>query len=235
MTAADDGYATPAAAVISLAVALVVTSLMARSLSELNLAKTALTKTQADYALKAAIDAALAAIGTSDQPPPYRWTQASLGKAYDVIAEPERAKMSPMAMADLDDASFAALGVSDPTPVRERLRGLQLGRHLVWIADQASSETWRACAATFVSPYGAAAAPQVPIYREPHAGATSASFRAGEVWRIRATDPDGWRDERVIMFTGDGLNPAAVIDRRFARASKGQPQCEDLLSAPSAG
>lgn len=229
MASDDGGYATPAAAVISLAIALVVTSVMARAMSELHLAKSDLSKTQADYALSAATQAALVAIVTSDQPPPYRWTQASLGKAYDMIAEPERAKVSPSVMADQSDEIFAALGVSESSGVRDRLRALVLGRQLIWIADQADTEVWRACASTFVSPYGAATVLQPVSYHQPNAGAVSPSLRAGEVWRIEARDPDGWQDERLVRFTGDGLNPAAVIDRRLSRVSKGGRNCENLL------
>lgn len=235
MTADDEGYATPAAAVISLAIALVVTAVMARSLSELNLAKQALARTQADYALNAAVNGALIAIFTSDQPPPYHWTEASLGEAYDVVAEPERAKLAPQALAALDDASFAALGVSDAEAARQRLNAMTLGPHLTWVADQANASLWRQCAASYASVYGAATALQPLVYNAPHAGAQSPSFRAGEVWRIRATSSDGWRDERFVQLTGDGLNPAAVIDRRLTRISEGQPQCENLLSASSAG
>jgi hypothetical protein len=231
----DSGYATPAAAVICLAIALVVTGVIARSLSELRLAKAALSRTEAEYAMSAAMDAALMGIFTSDQPPPYRWVQAALGKAYEITAEPERAKLSPSAMADQDDETFAALGVSVADPVRDRLRLFTLGQHLVWISDQADTEGWRRCAATFASPYGAGTSVIIPIYRSPNMGAQSARPRAGEVWRIQARDPDGWQEERVVRFTGDGLNPAAVIDRRFVRASKGQRKCEDLLGALSAG
>lgn len=235
MVSDDAGYATPAAVVISFAIAMVVTSVTARAMSELKLAKADLARTQADYALSAAAQAALVAIATSDQAPPYRWTQASLGKAYDMIAEPERLKLSPSAMADQADETFAALGVSDPGPVRDRLRALTVGRHLAWMMDQADATTWKSCAATFVSSYGAATSLQIPSYRQPNAGAQSPHFRAGERWRLRARDPDGWQDERVVQLTGDGLNPAAVIDRRLSRTSKGDRKCEDLLGASSVG
>ena len=234
MIAEDDGYATPAAAVICLAIAAVVTAVTARSMSELHLAKAELSRTQADYAGAAALDVAIIAIATSDQPPPYHWAEASLGQAYDVVAEPERAKLSPSAMASLDDSVFAGLGVTNSTPVRAKLAGLTQTVQLIWISDQADTALWRACANSFASPYGAATSLQTPVYSAPHAGAQAATFRAGEVWRIVATDPAGWRDERIVRFTGNGLDPAAVIGRRFSRATKGQPSCEDLLSASSA-
>lgn len=235
MAAADDGYATPAAAIISLAIALVVTGVMARSVSELQLAKAALAKTQAEYAASAAVQLALISIATTSQPPPYRWTATSLGRNYRMLAEPERAKISPAAMADLDDASFTALGVSAPDVLRARLRSLTLAPKLAWIADQADAPLWRACAPSFTSVYGAASSLQPPVYKDPQAGSALPSFRAGEVWRVEVIDPDGWRDERVVQLTGDSFTPAAVIDRRFTRTSEGLPTCEDLLGAPSAG
>lgn len=225
----DDGYATPAATVISAAISLVVTAIVARSLADLHLAKAELARTQIEYALTAAQNAAMLAIATSTRPPPYRWTIASLGGAYEVVAEPEWSKMTPQAFADLDDETLAALGVEDAPALKARLGGLTVGSHLSWIEDLDQSATWRRCAASVVSPFGASEHLSPPDYQEPVAGKTAGYWRAGAVWRIQVTGTDGWRDERIIRFTGNGLNPAAVLGRRLSRGWKGTQSCEGLF------
>lgn len=230
----QDGYATPAAALIGLAIASVVAATTARAMAELRLAKADLARTQAVYALDAAQNAAMAAISTSTRPPPYRWTMASLDQAVAVLAEPERPKLGTLAAAQLDDTAIQSLGGDDVGQVRTRLTALNLASGLPWIADQAPSARWRACAATFVSPYGAATSLAAPVYSQPQAAQTPSLWRAGEVWRIQVTSTAGWRDERVVRFTGNGEQPAAVIARRLSRTLKGEPKCEDLLKSDAA-
>lgn len=225
----DAGYATPAAAVISAAISLVVTALVVRGQSDLRLARAELARTQVEYALGSAQNTAMLAIATSSRPPPYRWTISSLGTAVDVVAEPEWSKMSPQAFANLDDAAFATLGAADSAPVRARLNSLVLGPSLAWIADQAASATWRACAPALISVFGRASLPALPAYGEPVSGHQAGFWRAGEVWRVQVTDPEGWRDERIIRFTGNGLNPAAVLGRRLSRGWKGAQTCQNLF------
>lgn len=225
----DDGYATPAATVISAAISLVVTAIVARSLADLHLARAELSRTQVEYALTAAHNAAMLAIATSTRPPPYHWTVANLGSSFDVVAEPERPKMSPQAFAGLSDATIAALGVDDTAVLKDRLSSLSVGSTLSWIEDQDDSATWRECAASVVSPFGARTTLAPPAYEEPVAGKTAGFWRAGEVWRIQVTGTDGWRDERIIRFTGNGLNPAAVLGRRLSRGWKGTQTCQGLF------
>jgi hypothetical protein len=225
----DGGYATPAAAVICAAISLVVTALMVRGLSDLHLAQAELARTKVEYALGSAQNAAMLAIATSSQPPPYQWTIASLGAAIDVIAEPERPKMSPQAGAKLDDAPLAILGAGDPAVLRAKLAGMTLGPTLLWIADQADSPTWRTCAPSLISEFGQADVIAPPQYGEPVSGRQAGFWRAGEVWRVVVTDPQGWRDERIIRFTGNGLSPAAVLGRRLSRGWKGIETCQKLF------
>jgi hypothetical protein len=226
----DEGYATPAAAVICTAISLVVAALMVRGLSDLRLAQAELARTKVEYALGSAQNAAILAIATSSQPPPYQWTIASLGVGFNVVAEPERQKMRPQAAAKLEDAPLALLGATDPVSLRPRLVGMQLGPRLLWIADQAASKTWRACAPSLISEFGQADALTPPQYGEPVSGRQAGFWRAGEVWRVVVTNPDGWRDERIVRFTGNGLNPAAVLGRRISRGWKGTQTCQNLFN-----
>jgi hypothetical protein len=225
----EAGYATPAAAVISMAIAGVVTVLSASAFAELRLAKAELVRLQAEYALIAAHNAAMLVISTSDRPPPYRWTQPSMGEAVEVLAEPERPKLSPAAFAALDPAVFAALAGPAAGAARTRAAALRLEPRLAWVADLAPGRVWRDCAPALASPFGAATLPAPPDYAAPEGGRQPALWRSGEVWRIRVTGPQGWRDERIIRFTGAEGAAAVVIGRRFSRVGKGQDQCDQVF------
>lgn len=227
----QDGYATPAAAVIAMAIAAVVIAVVARATSELRLARAEFQRTQIQYALAAAHNVALLAIATSNKPPPYRWTVPSLGEAFSVVAEPERPKLSLQAAEGLDDEVLVRLGADDPEALRSALAALQPNDGLVWPADANRALTWRSCAPAFISAYGASEILPTLTYVAPESGKDDSRWRAGEAWRVAVTNDDGWRDERIVRFTGNGLNPAAVIARRLSRGWKETPQCETLNAA----
>lgn len=227
----QDGYATPAASVIATAIAMVTIAYVSRSTVELRLARADFKKTQIEYLLAGAHNVALLAIATSNKPPPYRWSVPSQRHAFSVIAEPERPKMSLAAAPNLDDETLDRLGVQDPAAARQALAGLPVVEGLSWPSDAAKAPGWRSCAASIISPYGAADLPPALTYVEPESGTDDSKWRAGEVWRIAVTDEAGWRDERIVRFTGNGLNPAAVISRRLSRGWKETLACETLLAA----
>ena len=231
----ESGYATAVASVICLGIALVVTALVVRSMAELRLAKAEFARMKAENALSAAQNAAMLAIATSSQPAPYHWTVASLGQAVDVLAEPEAAKVGAQTLSAQDPAVLAQLGAANPAAVRDRLAAISPTGALTWVADLDDSPVWRRCAPSYVSQFGYQ--PQAPrlSYGEPRSGKQPAFFRAGEVWRIQVTDDQGWRDERIVRFTGDGLKPAAILGRRLSRGLKGAQTCEGLLDAGSGG
>jgi hypothetical protein len=227
----DDGYATPAAAVISMAIAAVVIAYVARSTSEVRLARAEFKRMQIEYALAGAHNVALLAIATSNKPPPYRWSIPSLGEAFSVVAEPERPKLSLQAAEGLDDEALDRLGVTDHDALRLAIGALEDKGGLVWPADADRALAWRSCAAALISTYGAEQVPPALDYVEPESGKEDSRWRAGEAWRVVVTNSDGWRDERIVRFTGNGLNPAAVIARRLSRGWKETLQCETLSAA----
>jgi hypothetical protein len=227
----QDGYATPAAAMIATAIAVVTIAFVSRSTSELRQARAEFQKTQAEYLLSGAHNVALLAIATSNKPPPYRWTVPSLGKAFGVLAEPERPKLSFSAAQDIDDALLDQLGVADHDALRAKLSGLVPREGLPWAAEADTAPKWRACANALISFYGAATVAPGLAYVEPESGKDDSKWRASEVWRIAVTDENGWRDERIVRFTGNGLNPAATISRRLTRGWKENLACETLLAA----
>lgn len=226
-----DGYATPAAAMIATAIAVVTIAFVSRASTELRLARTDFAKTQTEYLLSGAHNVALLAIATSNKPPPYRWTVPSLGKAFAVTAEPERRKLSLEAAQTLDGATLDALGVTDHESLRAKLANLPLDEGLRWPSDASTTPGWRACASALVSPFGASSFAPSLTYVAPESGKDDSKWRAGEVWRIAITDEAGWRDERIVRFTGNGLNPAAIISRRLTRGWKENQACETLLAA----
>lgn len=227
----QDGYATPAAAMIGTAIAVITIAFVSRSVSELRLARADFQKTQTEYLLAGAHNVALLAIATSNRAPPYRWTIPSLGRTFAVAAEPERPKMMLASPEGLDEATLDRLGVNDHDGLRAKLASLPTIEGLPWAADADSAKAWKACAGALVSFYGAASKPPALNYVEPDAGKDDSKWRASEVWRISVTDENGWRDERIVRFTGNGLNPAAVISRRLTRGWKDNLSCETLLAA----
>lgn len=227
----QDGYATPAAAMIATAIAVVAIAVMSRSASELRLARSDFQKTQAEYLLAGAHNVALLAIATSNRAPPYRWTVPSLGKAFEVTAEPERAKLALASVDALDDELLDRLGVADHAALRAKLAHLPVIDGLPWPADADSAAGWRDCAGALISVYGAADVAPALSYVEPDSGKDDSKWRAGEVWRISVTDEDGWRDDRIVRFTGNGLDPASVISRRLSRGWKDKLACETRLAA----
>ncbi|MGH1558151.1 type II secretion system protein [Caulobacter segnis] len=112
------------------------------------------------------------------------------------------------------------LGVTDHDTLRAKLASLPSVEGLPWPADADAARGWRTCAGALVSFYGAADFIPTLAYVEPDAGKDDSKWRAGEAWRIAITDEDGWRDERIVRFTGNGLNPAAIISRRLSRGWK---------------
>lgn len=231
----DDGYATPAAAVISLTIALVVTAGVTRAFSELRLSQSDFGRMQAEQALSGAQSAAALAIATSSRPPPYRWTLPSLGYGVDVVAEPESAKLTPTAFANVSDTWLAKFGVTDPEALKSRIAGLAGATELLWVADEDAARPWSVCGPSLVSQFGDSDQPPSGAYEQPQAGEQTAFWRAGEVWRIQATEPSGWRDERIVRFTGNGLQPAVIIGRRLTKGWKGAQTCQALSDASSGG
>lgn len=226
----QDGYATPAAALIATAIAVVTIAFVSRATTELRLTRAEFKKTQAEYLLAGAHNVALLAIATSSKPPPYRWTIPSLGRAFLVSAEPERPKLSIAAAQGLDDGALDQMGVADPVTLRAKLASLSNVEGLPWAMDADPARGWRACAGALISFYGRADLPPTLAYVEPDPGKDDSKWRAGEVWRVAVTDEAGWRDERIVRFTGNGLNPAAIISRRLSRGWKDNLACETLLA-----
>ena len=225
----QDGYATPAAVVISLALAIVATAVSARSIATLKLAQGDLDRTKAEYALAGAQQTAAAAFLAPGQTPSAQWSMNTDIGAVDVLAEPEAPKLSLAAAADLDGSILAKFRVTDPAALRARLKALaEAGDAAADLEDADAAPLWTACARSLISADGLATAPRTaPL---PAAGSTAqASGHLGEVWRIQVASSKGWVDDRTVRFAGDPLHPAATIRRRFSKGQKGVSQCDAML------
>jgi hypothetical protein len=225
----DSGYATPAAVVISLSLAIVATAVSNRSLAALELARADFERTRAEDALGGVQQGADLTIMQAPRAAPFQWTTPSdLGPA-DVLAEPEAPKLTLAAAAELDDASLSRFGVRDPAALRARLKTLALDNKTdANLEDADASPLWASCAPSIISQDGTAIALPA-ISPKPLTGGGSGQGRLGEVWRIRTASSHGWVDERTVRFTGDLTNPARTIRRRLFKTSIGDGQCDALF------
>src|SRR5579859_6776126 len=201
----EAGFATPAALVFCLALTLLGSALVLRSLDQLTLTKAELERSRQEYALDGAHLQAVAAIIRSGAPGPFAWSLSTDFGWMQITAEPEVDKLTLSAAAALPATT---LGDLDPAPL------------------------WRTCGPSLTSPLGQEAQFAYVSRQAPQYGGTPA-WHIGEAWRITATTDAGWRDDRIVRFTGDARHPAAVVTRRLSRG--GLQICDGLLAAlPSA-
>lgn len=224
----DRGYATPLALVVSLALAAVATAMVARSAMLLRLARTDLQQRVAEEALAGAQLEAAATIVRSGAGAAFHWTLGGEGQWVDIVAESEREKLSLAAASQLDDARLRALGAADPSAVRAAIAAAGAGADVVDLGD---TPLWADCAPRVISPVGQRAQDLDFDYQEPDASQDQAAWRVGELWRVRATSAAGWRDDRIVRFTGDARHPVAVVRRRLSRSHGGQDRCDAVLAA----
>lgn len=225
---AEQGYATPAAIVISLSLAIITTAVSERSLAELDLARADMARTQAELALDGAQQQAALALITAPRAAPQRWSLQTGGLSIDVLAEPEASKLNLALAAEMDDAALARLGVRDPDALRGRLKALLARDDDVRLGGVDAAPLWARCARSWISAAGAAVA--LPSARTPIG---DGSGRLGEVWRIRVSSDTGWVDDRTVRFTGDLSHPARTIRRGLFKTNSGSGQCETTFAPNS--
>lgn len=223
------GYATVAALGVTLAVALLASALVLRGLSALKLARADFRRSQAEYALSGAQMLATTKVLNSSGAGRLAWSAGGLdGRDVAVMAEAEGGKLALSAAAILDDKTLIRLGAADPSRTRGRLAALDPAiatPDQIEVADAGAG--WRACAASAISPWGAAAALHLDPAQAPNLEPGGA--RAGQVWRIRATTSDGWTDERIVRLIGRAETPSAVIWRRFGRGAGRGMTCDKII------
>jgi len=223
----ERGYATPAALVVSLAVATMAVTMVDRSVTHLRLARADLQRMEAEYTLDGAHLTAAAQIVRSNAHGPYKWMFGTDAGWVEAQAEAEALKLGPADAAQLSDASFQLFGVQDIAALRGRL--LAMTGSNMSIADLDVAPLWRLCAPSAISYYGATQTFTYVHPNPPGPGPDPQSWRIGEVWRIRLTSEAGWSEERSVRFTGDAQHPVAVIDRHLSRNSGSLEPCSSLL------
>lgn len=226
--APDAGFATPAAVVVSLALALIASAVTLNSIMELRLARADLDRVTADYALAGAQQAAVLALLSAKQDAPLRWTQATTAGPVTVLAEPQAQKLTPVVAASLGGVILARFALADPAAVSGRLRALPAYGSDFDVETADTAPLWRACARSMISPYGAGktAGGFSPVAPAPG----PIVWRIGETWRVRVAASNGWVDDRIVRFTGDASHPAAVVERRLRRTSQGESACDKVLA-----
>jgi hypothetical protein len=231
----DRGYATPAALVLSLALALIGSATVTRSVQLLALCRTEFARTREAFVMDGAQLAAAAAVIRSGRDGPYRWALASELGWIEVAAEAEAEKLSFTAAVQLGDDVFRAFGVAEPDLLRARLADAATQDRPPPVGELDGAPAWRACAASFVSPAGLADVFVPASPREPGPGPRPVSWRVGEAWRVQVTTPAGWRDERIVRFTGDAGHPVAVASRWVRKGTKGGVECETTVATAFGG
>jgi len=235
MRAHDRGYATPAALVLSLGFAMIGAAMAARGLHGLALARAELERARLTAALDGAQLLAAATVVRSGAAGPFAWRFSSEDGWLRAEAEREADKAGLAAAAGAADL-MTALGVADAAALQARLAQAASGPAPVDVAALDAAPLWRSCAASVVSAQGEAEAPAYADHAAPTpAPERPADWRIGEVWRIQVATPAGWRDERIVRFTGDARRPVAIVARRLSRARGDGAECEPVLKAALGG
>jgi hypothetical protein len=225
----EDGFATPAAAGLSLAIAILATAVMTQSVTELRRSRANHDRSQISYALDGAAASAEIAILESKPAERLAWRLSNALGDFDVLAEAEGPKLALTSASALDPDISARMGITDPSQLQASLAALASGpRSGFNIASASKAALWRACGRSFVSPWGQASAPHLAPASPPENG--SAAGRLGEVWRLLIS-AKGYTDERIVRFTGDPERPASIVERRLYRTAGKGDTCDTLAIA----
>ncbi len=219
----DGGWATAAAMAYAMSLALMASALTALASAELRGARSELGTLKTQYALDEAHRLAVLAVMKTDKPARLRWSFQAQGIQFQALAESEPAKLSLDEAARLGDADFDKLGVKDAPALRGRLKAA-IGQEVA-LGELDAAPRWRECAASLVSAFGQAKTLSMPAAGQPNE--QRFDWRVSDVWRIRVTG-DRWSDERLVRFTGDAVEPAAVISRTLSRQTQ-EPPCDTVL------
>lgn len=229
----DAGFATPAALLLSLALALVGTAMIGRSVGLLKLTKADLDRTETDYALAGAQLEAAATVVRAGVPGPFHWTSSTDQGWVDIRAEREADKLSLATASTLAPAVLASFGATDPVAIQAKLAAAATA-DVADVSTMDRSSLWQACAARLMSSFGQSAGYTFVPDVQPAIGDKPPQWHVGETWRIRVTTSTGWRDDRLVRFTGNSNEPAATILRTVSKGDGEGGRCESLLQAVGA-
>ena len=225
----DAGFATPAAVVISLAVATIALAVQSRAISALHASQDDYARTQAEIASDGAQTLALFDLyggqGLHSAGDSYTLAESTVR----VRAEPEAPKLGMADAQALGLDVLVAMGASRPSAVQAGLTRLAKAPD-VSPSDLATldpASRWKACARSLVSVYG-----QRSGLNAGPPGAERVTAHVGEIWRVIATTSQGWSDDRIVRFTGEEAAPARTLDRIFYRNPSGDGSCRLASALP---
>jgi len=226
----ESGFATPAATMVCLALALTTSAVMAASLSELKLSRAEFEHARIENLLAGAQQKAwLSTLGAGNAPR-LAWVLSTTAEPVRALVESERAKISLAAASELEDSAYAPLAIQDLPALKAGLKKLSPAQALGPALERLdASPVWQACARSLVSPFGAAKALQLEPAQSPTGDAVN--LHTGEVWRVRVATENGWADDRIVRFTGDALHPAAILKRLFVKQNGEGNRCEAIFNA----
>ena len=225
---ADAGFATPAAAAISLAIALIASAVMTLCVTTLRHERDRLAQLRVHAQLDGGVASAELTLMGSTATGPMRWSLPGANGALEVVAEPEASKLGLTEAASLDDSAFEAWQVTSAGALKAELTALasRTDQTADLIAPADPSPTWRRCARSAISPYGTAKSPPNIAYGLPTPGTGAA--RVSQLWRIRLASSDGWVEDRIVRFTGSLQRPVSVASDWFGRGSQLGGACANL-------
>jgi hypothetical protein len=218
------------ALVLSLSLAVICSAVVARSLAALRLSHADFQRGEQELGLDGAHLAAAVVIIRHGEPGAFRWGVTTDQGYAEVIAEPEINKLGLLAAAALDDDVFDALGVVDPSALKARLY-TAASAPPSWLGGLDSAPLWKQCSDSLLSAYGVSDRPAPLAYVSPERVADKPGWHIGETWRIRITTDTGWRDDRIVRFTGDPEHPEAIVRRAFTKTSSGRGSCDKIMAA----
>jgi hypothetical protein len=209
--------------------AMIGSAMTVRSVQYLTLTRADIARARHEAALDGGHFEAAAEIIRSGVAGPYHWTLNTDLGLMDVVAEPETDKLSLQAASTLSDADLAGLGIQDPSAFRARTTAEAKAGAAVAIGSLDPAPLWRACGASVISPLGQQQSFVFQARQKPGPSPNPASWHIGEAWRVYVATSDGWSDDRIVRFTGDAQQPAAVVTRNLRKDGDSGGSCDDLL------
>lgn len=221
----EAGYATAAAALVSLALAVVAAAVSAMALTGVRTARSEFERIRVAALLDGGQLLAALRITDNGSPGRLRWQESTPDGVFMILAEPEAAKLdAAKAFSNLD--LLRRLGSSDPAATARKLADQAKSTRPEPIATLEAANLWRACAGSLLSYNGRAERPVLTAAAQPAQGVMGP--RGGAVWRVRVSTA-GYVDERLVRMTGDAARPALVMDRRFGRGREEGERCGALI------
>lgn len=230
--AREGGFATSAAMITSMGLAMVISAVTVASISELQHARADNDRMSAEQLLAGLQHQAALDILHNQARGRLSWRISGPNGPAAALAEPEADKAGLAIAAEDEDGVLPRFKVANLAAVRASLGAGQFSEaSQEWLRSLSQSRLWRDCAPSMISRFGQAK--KLILIPATAPMPSGFAWRAGEVWRVRVRSAEGWVDDRVVRFTGDDLEPAATLERRFFRTDWEDAPCDALIARPA--